>query len=278
MSAVAARADALACFAVTDDHHPGAGAAEAQAVKALAETFLADLRDWTTIPAISADPAHRTDVTRSADALALRLDRDGWPRIRRWDLRGVPSVYAEWPAEPGAPTLLLYTHHDVPAPQALADWRFPPFEPTVREGQLHGLGVRGGRGRIAALRLGVRAHLAATGRRAPALGLRLLADGAGLPSAASLYELLGEYPAELAAEEVLCCAAEPVRAQAAPLLGTALGARALPALPPLTARPGPGADERVDLPSLHEHAEALATLVRTAGARASGLTDRGSAA
>ncbi|GAA2799938.1 hypothetical protein GCM10010452_30340 [Crossiella cryophila] len=278
MSAARGPADAIACFAVTDEHHPGAGSAEAQAVAALAETYLADLREWTTIPAISADPAHRADLTRSADALARGLDRDGWPRIRRWDLHGVPSVYAEWPGDPGAPTLLLYAHHDVPPPAALADWRFPPFEPTVRAGSLYGLGVRGGRGRIAALRLGVRAHLAATGGRAPMASLRLLADGAGVPSAGSLYELLGEHPAELTGDLLLCCAAEDVRVRAVPLLRTALDIRELAGPPPLSAAPGPGADERVELPSLHGYAEALATLVRTAGARASGLTDRGSAA
>ncbi|MBP2476571.1 acetylornithine deacetylase/succinyl-diaminopimelate desuccinylase-like protein [Crossiella equi] len=260
---------------MTDEHHPGAGAAEAQAVSALAETFLADLRDWTTIPAISGDPAHRADLTRSAEALARRLDRDGWPRIRLW---AHDSVFAEWPGAPGAPTLLLYTHHDVPAPAALRDWRFPPFEPTRRDGQLFGLGVRGGRGRVAAVRQGVRAHLAATGARTPSAGIKLLVDGRGLPSAASLYHLLGEHAETLRADKVLCCTGEDVRERAAPVLAAALHTPVSDGLPALTARPGPGADERVDLTSLSGLAEAVATLVRTVGAVPNGLTDRGSAA
>lgn len=107
------------------------GFRERNEVAARADAFVNDLSDWLRIPSISADPGHHGDVARSAAWLADRLRADGWPQVEVWsDTAALPAVWAHWPAaESGAPTVLVYGHHDV-QPADLSDgWSFEPFAP-----------------------------------------------------------------------------------------------------------------------------------------------------
>src|SRR4051794_23533410 len=102
---------------------------EALGVAARAEAFVEDLQAWLRIPSISADPGHYGDVARSAAWLAERLRDEGWPQVEVWDdTAALPAVWASWPsADPDAPTVLIYGHHDV-QPADLSDgWSFEPF-------------------------------------------------------------------------------------------------------------------------------------------------------
>ncbi|MFL5791836.1 MAG: M20/M25/M40 family metallo-hydrolase [Actinomycetota bacterium] len=84
------------------------------------------------------DPAH---VRASADATAAILRAAGLTEVRLLELDGGhPAVFGRHAGPDGAPTVLLYAHHDVqPAADAPA-WTHPPFEPTVIDGRLHGRG------------------------------------------------------------------------------------------------------------------------------------------
>jgi acetylornithine deacetylase/succinyl-diaminopimelate desuccinylase-like protein len=142
----------------------------------------ADLDAWLRIPSISADPAHAPDVARSAEWLAGALRRVGFPTVEIWTTAGAPAVYAEWPsADAGAPVALVYGHHDVQPVDPLELWEHPPFEPTVVEGadgpELHARGAIDDKGNVAMHLLGMRAHLASTGRDTPAVTVKLLIEG-----------------------------------------------------------------------------------------------------
>lgn len=162
-------------------------------IEAEAPRFIAELSEWLRIPSVSADPQRAPDVRRSAEWLADGLDRTGFPTVEIWetgDGAGLPAVFAEWPAEdPGAPAVLVYGHHDVQPVEPLERWDSPPFEPAVRGDQLLGRGTTDDKGQVWMHTLGLRAHLAATGRAAPAVTLKILVEGeeeSGSPHFASL--------------------------------------------------------------------------------------------
>ena len=61
---------------------------------------------------------------------------------------GHPIVYAESPPVAGAPTVLVYGHYDVQPPDPLGEWISPPFEPTVRDGNLYARGATDDKGQM----------------------------------------------------------------------------------------------------------------------------------
>jgi acetylornithine deacetylase/succinyl-diaminopimelate desuccinylase-like protein len=138
----------------------------------------ADLDQWLRIPSISADPARAGDVRRSAEWLAGAFRRTGFPTVEVWETGGAPTVFAEWPAgDPAAQTVVVYGHHDVQPVDPEQLWRTPPFEPTRRGEQLFARGASDDKGQVLFHLLGLRAHLAATGRSRPAVTLRFLVEG-----------------------------------------------------------------------------------------------------
>jgi acetylornithine deacetylase/succinyl-diaminopimelate desuccinylase-like protein len=155
---------------------------EREYVQSHLDDLHADLDAWLRIPSISADPAHAPDVAASAEWLAGALRRTGFPTVEIWPTPGAPAVFAEWPsADPGAPVALVYGHHDVQPVDPLELWERPPFEPTLVEGpdgpELHARGAIDDKGNVAFHLLGMRAHLAATGRDTPAVTVKLLVEG-----------------------------------------------------------------------------------------------------
>jgi acetylornithine deacetylase/succinyl-diaminopimelate desuccinylase-like protein len=158
------------------------GSPERDFVTAHLDDLRADLDAWLRIPSISADPAHAPYVAESAAWLAEALRRTGFPTVEIWPTAGAPAVFAEWPsADAGAPVALVYGHHDVQPVDPPELWVHPPFEPTVVEGpdgpELHARGAIDDKGNVAFHLLGLRAHLAATGRDTPAVTVKLIVEG-----------------------------------------------------------------------------------------------------
>ncbi|MFI8191096.1 dipeptidase [Streptomyces sp. NPDC085946] len=166
--------------------------------------FLDDLAQWLRIPSVSAQPEHAGDVRRSAEWLADRLTRTGFPVVEVWETPGAPAVFAEWPcADPGAPTVLVYGHHDV-QPAAREDgWDSDPFEPVVRGNRLYARGAADDKGQVFFHTLGVRAHLAATGRTAPAVHLKFLVEGEEESGSPHFRALAEQHADRLAADAVI---------------------------------------------------------------------------
>lgn len=120
----------------------------------------ATLESLVRIPSVSNASFAGADVEGSAEAVAGLLRDVGLPEVDV--LRavlpdgssGAPAVVARRPAAPGAPTVLLYAHHDVQPPGDLTHWRTEPFEPVEVDGRLYGRGA-------ADDKAGVVAHLGA---------------------------------------------------------------------------------------------------------------------
>ncbi|MEV0093540.1 dipeptidase [Streptomyces sp. NPDC050738] len=173
-------------------------------IEAHRTAFLDDLADWLRIPSVSAQPDHDADVRRSADWLAAKLKETGFPTTEILDTPGAPAVYAEWPSEdPAAPTVLVYGHHDV-QPAAVEDgWDTDPFEPVLKGGRMYGRGAADDKGQVFFHTLGVRAHLAATGRTTPAVNLKLLIEGEEESGSPHFRDLVEAHADRLAADVVI---------------------------------------------------------------------------
>jgi len=107
----------------------------------------ADLEALVRIPSVSNTEFDQTHVEASAAAVAQLLAGAGMPqvdvlRVTTADgAAGAPAVVARRPAPAGAPTVLLYAHHDVQPPGDDAHWSSPAFEPTQRGDRLFGRGA-----------------------------------------------------------------------------------------------------------------------------------------
>ena len=117
----------------------------------------ADLEALTRIPSVSLDAFDQEEVERSASASADLFAAEGFD-VEIVREGGRPAVIARKAGPAGAPTVLLYAHHDVQPPGAPELWDSPAFEPTERDGRLYGRGAADDKAGIMAHLAAVRAH------------------------------------------------------------------------------------------------------------------------
>lgn len=117
----------------------------------------ADLEALTRIPSISLSAFDQAQVQRSAEATADLLRAEGL-EVEIVAEGGRPAVIGHIDGPPGAPTLMLYAHHDVQPTGDDKLWDSPPFEPTERDGRLYGRGAADDKAGIMAHVAALRAH------------------------------------------------------------------------------------------------------------------------
>ncbi len=169
-----------------------------QRVQQVLPSVRADLEDLVRIPSVWADPARRDEVARSAEAVAKLLSDAGLPDVKIVSEGGAPAVIAHYPAPAGAPTVLLYAHHDVQPEGDPTQWNSAPFEPQERGGRLYGRGT-------ADDKAGIATHLAAI--RAfdgtPPVGVTVFVEGEEESGSPSLGALLDAHRDALAADVIV---------------------------------------------------------------------------
>jgi acetylornithine deacetylase/succinyl-diaminopimelate desuccinylase-like protein len=157
-----------------------------------------DLEDLVRIESVWADPARRSEVQRSAQATAALLSTAGFDDVRIVAEGGAPAVIARHPAPPGAPTVLLYAHHDVQPEGDHSQWASPPFEPTERDGRLYGRGAADDKAGIATHLAAFRAH-----GGQPPVGVTVFVEGEEESGSPSLGRLLAAHRDTLAADVIV---------------------------------------------------------------------------
>ncbi|MFN8227217.1 MAG: dipeptidase [Mycobacterium sp.] len=167
-------------------------------VRAVLPSVRADLEDLVRIPSVWADPPRRDEVDRSARAVADLLTGAGFAHVRIVSEGGAPAVIARRPAPPGAPTVLLYAHHDVQPEGDHSQWNSPPFEPTERDGRLYGRGATDDKAGIATHLAAIRAF----GDELP-VGVTVFVEGEEESGSPSLSRLLAAHKDELAADVIV---------------------------------------------------------------------------
>ncbi|WP_300681803.1 dipeptidase [Nocardioides sp.] len=161
---------------------------------------LEDLKRLVRIQSVSADPARLGEVERSAELVRDLFVAEGVDaRIVRAFDGAPPAIIGEKKGPEGAPTVLLYAHHDVQPENDHADWtQDDPFEPEQRGDRLYGRGTADDKG-------GVIAHVAAL----RALGddlpvtVRLFIEGEEEVASATLPDLLEKFKDELEADTIV---------------------------------------------------------------------------
>ena len=112
------------------------------------DRYVDELKAYLAIPSISALPQHQGDVRRCAEWTADELRRIGMQNVRLIETPGNPVVYADWLGAPGAPTMLFYGHYDVQPVDPVEQWESPPFDATVRDGEIYARGSADDKGQI----------------------------------------------------------------------------------------------------------------------------------
>jgi acetylornithine deacetylase/succinyl-diaminopimelate desuccinylase-like protein len=124
--------------------------------------YLDELKAWVAIPSISADPDHRGDVRRCCERLVQRMSEIGLD-AQVLETGGNPLAYGQWLRAPGKPTIVLYGHYDVQPVDPVELWHSPPFEATVRDGNVYGRGTVDDKGQVLMHLAAIEAHLRTRG-------------------------------------------------------------------------------------------------------------------
>jgi acetylornithine deacetylase/succinyl-diaminopimelate desuccinylase-like protein len=167
-------------------------------VRSVLPSVRSDLEDLVRIESVWADPARRPEVYRSAEVVAKLLSEAGFADVRTVSEGGAPAVIARHPAPPGAPTVLLYAHHDVQPEGDATQWASAPFEPTERDGRLYGRGSADDKAGIATHLAAFRAH-----GGAPPVGVTVFVEGEEESGSPSLGALLAAHEELLAADVIV---------------------------------------------------------------------------
>ena len=110
------------------------------------DKFQGELFDLLRIPSISTDSDHKNDIKDAANFLINQLQALDLDRVELFETEGNPIVYGELITDPSKPTVLVYGHYDVQPPDPMDKWETPPFEPTVRNGDIYARGASDDKG------------------------------------------------------------------------------------------------------------------------------------
>ena len=159
-----------------------------------------ELFDLLRIPSVSAKSEHNPDTARTAEWIRSSLENAGL-EAKIFPTAGHPIVIGEWRGAPGAPTVLVYGHYDVQPPEPLELWTSPPFEPTIRNGNIYARGSVDDKGQLFLHIKALQAHLATRGKLP--VNVVLIAEGEEEIGSDNLEQFIEEKKDMLAAEAVV---------------------------------------------------------------------------
>jgi len=179
----------------------------AQACEKNFPSHLEDLKKLARIPSVSFDGFPPEEVRKGAQAVAELLKKCGCENVELLEFPGAhPYVYGEWmKAGPGAPTALLYAHHDVQPPGREELWKTPPWEPTEKEGpgglRLYGRGAADDKAGVIVHTAAIASYLETAGKLP--INVKLIIEGEEESGSTHLGQCLQKYKDQLKADVMI---------------------------------------------------------------------------
>jgi len=165
------------------------------------DRYIEELKQYLAIPSISALPEHAADVRRAAEWTGDALRTVGMQNVRLIDTPGNPVVYGDWMNAPGKPTILFYGHYDVQPVDPVDLWTSPPFEATVRDGEIYARGAADDKGQVFMHIKAVEAHLKQAGNLP--INMRFFIEGEEEVGSLHLDDFVRSHKQDLAADVVV---------------------------------------------------------------------------
>jgi acetylornithine deacetylase/succinyl-diaminopimelate desuccinylase-like protein len=165
------------------------------------DRYVEELKEYLAIPSISALPQHAADVRRAAEWTADALRLAGLQNVRLIDTPGNPVVYGDWLDAPGKPTILYYGHYDVQPVDPVELWTSPPFEATVRDGEIYARGSADDKGQVFMHIKAVEAHLKQNGQLP--VNIRFFIEGEEEVGSVHLDDFVRAHKQDLASDVVV---------------------------------------------------------------------------
>lgn len=152
------------------------------------DEIMADFFTFLRFQSISSEPKFKPQVNACAQWLYNYLS-DMNLEVEIWETTGHPIIFAQnLKAGPKKPTLLIYNHYDVQPVDPLNEWESPPFEPTIRHGEVYARGAQDNKGQcfyvIQALKLLFKQHGSLP------INIKMIIEGEEECGSASLSNLL----------------------------------------------------------------------------------------
>src|SRR5689334_5609125 len=165
------------------------------------DRYVEELKQYLAIPSISALPEHAADTRRAAEWTADSLRNAGMQNVRLIDTPGNPVVYGDWLGAPGKPTILFYGHYDVQPVDPVDLWTSPPFEATIRDGEIYARGSADDKGQVFMHIKAVEAFLKQAGSLP--VNIKFFIEGEEEVGSVHLDQFVREHKQELAADVVV---------------------------------------------------------------------------
>ena len=165
------------------------------------DRYLKEVADFIRIPSVSSQTARKDNVLRCAQWVAEHLQSIGMQNIQTFPTAGHPVVYADWLHAPGKPTILLYGHYDVQPEDPVDLWHSPPFEATIRDGNLYARGSADDKGQVFIHMKAIEAIMKNVG--ALPLNLKIIFEGEEEIGSEHLDKFVSEHKKMLTADVVL---------------------------------------------------------------------------
>jgi acetylornithine deacetylase/succinyl-diaminopimelate desuccinylase-like protein len=129
------------------------------------------------------------------------MRRIGMQNVRLVETPGNPVAYGDWLGASGAPTILFYGHYDVQPVDPLNLWESPPFEATVRDGEIYARGAADDKGQVFMHFKAIEACLKQNGRLP--VNLKIILEGEEEVGSENLDDFIRGHKDELKADVVV---------------------------------------------------------------------------